>query len=252
VQGDGDVFLGARNLTVGSNNLSTTFSGVISDAGGVIATGGSLTKIGTGALTLSGANTYTGPTTVNAGKLIVDGSITNSATTVNSGGTLGGSGTTGSVTINNGGVLSPGNSPGILHVQGNLSLALGATVLIELNGPGAGSQYDQIDVTGTVSLGDATLSLSLGFMPPSGTMFTIINNDLSDPVSGMFNGLPEGAMFAVSGESFTISYQSGDGNDVVLTSAATSSVPDAGDTWMLLSVSTAALLAFRSLSMSRA
>jgi VPDSG-CTERM motif len=55
------VFLGANNLTIGSNNLSTTFAGVIQDGGynGNGGTGGSLTKIGSGRLTLSGANTYT-------------------------------------------------------------------------------------------------------------------------------------------------------------------------------------------------
>jgi hypothetical protein len=51
-EGDGFVSLGANNLTIGSNNLSTKFSGAI---GGV---GGSLTKIGTGMLDLTGANTY--------------------------------------------------------------------------------------------------------------------------------------------------------------------------------------------------
>src|SRR5438874_3486706 len=50
IQGSGLVFLGALNLTVGSNNRDTVFSGVISGSGG------SLTKIGTGTLTLTGAN----------------------------------------------------------------------------------------------------------------------------------------------------------------------------------------------------
>jgi autotransporter-associated beta strand protein len=62
LEGDGNAFLGAETLTVGSNNLSTTFSGVIQDGGGNPVTGGSLTKIGSGTLALSGANTYSGNT----------------------------------------------------------------------------------------------------------------------------------------------------------------------------------------------
>ena len=61
------MFLGANRLTVGSNNLSTLFSGAIQDGGFMGGTGGSLAKIGTGTLTLSGANTYTGGTLISAG-----------------------------------------------------------------------------------------------------------------------------------------------------------------------------------------
>lgn len=62
-------------LTVGNNNSSTTHSGIISGSG-------SLTKIGNGSLTLSGANSYTGTTLVNAGKLTVSAAstITNTIT----------------------------------------------------------------------------------------------------------------------------------------------------------------------------
>jgi fibronectin-binding autotransporter adhesin len=235
LEGDGNVFVEDKTLTVGSNNLSTTFVGVIQE---IIATGGSLTKIGTGTLTLGGANTYTGSTTVNNGALIVNGSV-NTPVTVN-GGTLGGSGTTGSVTVNSGGTLSPGTSPGILNVSGNLTLTLGATYLVELNGAAVGTQYDQTNVIGIVSLGDATLSLTLGFTPILGTTFEIIRNDLGDPVSGTFLGLNEGATFTAGGQTFTISYHGGDGNDVVLTSA----VPEPG-TWLLIAMSAAVLVVFQ-------
>ena len=63
IQGSGLVFLGALNLTVGSNNLSTNFSGLIQDGGSTAAPAGSLTKVGTGKLVLTNANTYTGGTT---------------------------------------------------------------------------------------------------------------------------------------------------------------------------------------------
>ncbi len=63
--GAGNVTLGGGALTTGGNNSSTIFSGVISGAGG------SLVKTGTGDLSLTGANTYTGGTTVNGGALVV-------------------------------------------------------------------------------------------------------------------------------------------------------------------------------------
>lgn len=76
-------------LSVGKNNSNTTYSGVLSD--GTVA-GGQLTKIGTGTLTLTGMNTYTGGTTVNAGTLALgrsgsEGTV-RGAITVNSGATL--------------------------------------------------------------------------------------------------------------------------------------------------------------------
>jgi autotransporter-associated beta strand protein len=72
------VNLGAKNLNVGGNNASTTFAGIMTNAG-------SLTKSGAGTLTLSGANTYSGGTLIGAGTLrlsdggAVAGAITNNA-----------------------------------------------------------------------------------------------------------------------------------------------------------------------------
>jgi fibronectin-binding autotransporter adhesin len=55
-------------LTVGFNNRSTTFGGVISGQGNLI-------KVGTGTWTLTGNNTFTGTTTVNEGTLLVNGTL---------------------------------------------------------------------------------------------------------------------------------------------------------------------------------
>jgi fibronectin-binding autotransporter adhesin len=67
--GTGAVNLGRITLTVGGNGTSTTFAGVIADGGLIGGTGAGLTKVGAGTLILSGANTYTGTTTISAGTL---------------------------------------------------------------------------------------------------------------------------------------------------------------------------------------
>ena len=78
IEGAGTYLLGAKSLTVGSNNLSTTVSGVIEDGGLMPAsnlasgTGGSLIKVGTGTMTLTGLNTYSGGTSFNGGIVAVN------------------------------------------------------------------------------------------------------------------------------------------------------------------------------------
>ncbi len=106
LEGDGLVFLGGNNLGVGDTGLSTEFAGVIQDGGHEGGAGGSLTKVGPGKFTLSGASIYTGGTIVTAGTLSVTnlfGSATGSGPVSVQAGTLGGSGIiAGAVTIGTG------------------------------------------------------------------------------------------------------------------------------------------------------
>ncbi len=147
IEGGGDIFLGSKNMAVGGNNLTTTFSGVLQDGGTNGGTSGSLTKVGTGTLTLTGVNTYTGSTIVNVGTLLVNGSTAASSTVVNTGGTLGGTGTVGSTTVT-GGTLAPGASIGTLAVQGNLAFTTAATYLVEISPNNA----DRTNVSGAATL----------------------------------------------------------------------------------------------------
>ncbi len=165
--------------------------------------------------------------TAQVGKITGAGTL-NGNVTVNSGGTLGGTVTVnGTVTTNSGGTVALGNSPGIVNT-GSVSFTSGSTFDVEIGGttPGNGAGFhDQLNVTGTVALGGATLVTSSfgGFVPTDGDTFVIINNDGGDAVSGTFAGLAEGATitnFLGNGIDATISYVGGDGNDVVLESAA--------------------------------
>jgi autotransporter-associated beta strand protein len=174
---DGDegnlVFLGANNLTVGSNNLSTTFSGIIEDNG----FSGSLTKIGKGTLDLKGANTYTGQTNVNGGVLQVDGS-TSSNTFINNKGALAGGGTVNGNVTNYGGTVSPGDPlgvPGALTVTSNYMQTPSATLAIQIGGADPG-QPSVLNVLGNANL-NGTLDPELlnGFVPAIGQSFTILD-----------------------------------------------------------------------------
>ncbi|WP_305879377.1 autotransporter outer membrane beta-barrel domain-containing protein [Bradyrhizobium sp. 41S5] len=141
----------ASLLTTGTSNGNAVFAGRIDGDG-------ALTKVGTGALTLSGHNTYSGATTVSGGSLYVNGSIAaSSGVTVAAGALLGGSGTVSSTVVN--GTLSAGNSPGTLTVAGNLALNAGATSIFELNTPGVvggsnqGTGNDLVNVSNNLTLG---------------------------------------------------------------------------------------------------
>ena len=129
--------------------------------------------------------------------------------------------TTGLLSIAAGATLSPGNSPGLITVNG-LTLSSGAIFAAELDGTTAGSGYDQVAVNGSVDITNAQLDLSLNFLPQTGDSFTLIDNDQSDAITGTFAGLAEGDTLivtdSVSGEDVTlqITYTGGDGNDVVL------------------------------------
>ena len=203
IAGAGLYQIGSKQLTVGSNNLSTTVSGVIADGGSAGGVGGSMVKVGSGTLTLAGANTYTGGTTLNAGGLVVNGSLA-SGVTVN-GGTLGGSGTIGSLVVN-AGTIAPGNSIGTLTVNGNFVQAAGTTYQVEANAQGQG---DRITVGGTATLNSATVQvLAQPGNYGARTTYTILR--ANGGVAGTYSGVSSNFAFLTP----SLSY---DANDVFLT-----------------------------------
>jgi T5SS/PEP-CTERM-associated repeat protein/autotransporter-associated beta strand protein len=141
-------FGGGTGLIVFNHTASNyVFAPAVSGPGSV--------TVEAGTTILTANNTYTGATTVNGGLLSVNGTSTGSAVTVNAGGTLGGTGTVGSTTIN-GGTLAPGNSIGLLTVQGNLVFTAASSYMIEVSPANA----DRTNVTGTATLGGATVNAS--------------------------------------------------------------------------------------------
>ena len=79
-----DSFGAGITLSVGNNNQDTTYTGVLSDAGGGGASG--LTKVGTGTLHLTTLQAFTGPTFVNNGTLSLNGASLAASSAVQVGG----------------------------------------------------------------------------------------------------------------------------------------------------------------------
>ncbi|MBZ6079166.1 autotransporter-associated beta strand repeat-containing protein, partial [Microvirga sp. WGZ8] len=104
-----------------------------------------LDKVSAEPLNLDGVSSYTGPTTVRAGYLGVNGSLA-SAVSVLNGAALGGSGMIGGLAVQSGGTVAPGNSIGTLSVNGNVSFAPGSVYAVEINAAG---QSDRLAATGT-------------------------------------------------------------------------------------------------------
>jgi len=189
IAGSGTYYIGAGNtLATGGNDRSTTVSGVIADfnpCGCGPAGPGALEKVGTGTLTLSGTNTYSGATTVFNGVLNVEGSIASSVlTTVDANATLTGVGTAGSTTVTSGGTFLPGNgTPGsFMTVNGNLVFQPGALYLVQLN---------SVTSTFTNVTGTATLNGLVGASVAVGSnvmkQYTILT--AAGGVDGAFTGV---------------------------------------------------------------
>lgn len=174
-----------------------TLNGVLSGAGG-------FHKAGAGRLILGGANTFTGPVSIDAGALEIAGSIAAGDTfSINSGGVLTGSGNTQrSVTLNTGGSVSPGGSTaGATLTAASLSWNGGGKVDLDLNG----STVDRIALSGALTKGSAG-SYQFVFHPTAepaiGSVLTLATFASTDFTASDFSysGLTNvGGTFSISG-----------------------------------------------------
>lgn len=178
LQGD-TISLQGNILNYGQVTFHQTSDGTYA---GVISGTGSLSKDATGLLILTGDHTYTGATTIHAGALAVNGSLT-SPVTVDAAGTLMGTGTVAGSVVNSG-VIAPGQSIGTLTVNGHLTFAAGSTYQVEANAAG---QSDKTVVSGTTTIsGDQT---TVSVLAESGsyaasTQYTILTS--TGGVTGTF------------------------------------------------------------------
>jgi hypothetical protein len=211
-------------------SITLTAPDTIQQTAGKISTTGTLTLSSSSSAQLGGTGNSIGTLVLVPGQdLIVDGDLTTASPINFDGGDvlegiLGGHGKINtSVNITNKGNLAPGNSPGILG-SGSVTWSGGSRFSVEVSGPIAGTGYDQLQVTGTVDLGNAIFSASdptLTYAPAGGAKHFIILNDGADAITNTFNGLAEGATVTINGINYTISYVGngdggGVGNDVVL------------------------------------
>lgn len=244
-------------LTAGSIDIAT--SATVNDGstlnlfGGIfrIEEGGSLSN--EGQVNLAGSIDATLGTVTGDGEIRIANSFTgqisaDSLTVVQ----LGGSGTV-TANINSNGTVSPGNSPGHLTIDGDLTLNPESRIEIEIAGLLTGTEYDQLEVTGTLDL-NGTLSITLldGFLPDFDDTFIV---SMASILNGEFDGFANGARIAALGDDeatlgrFSLFYGPGssfDPNQIVLSQF--SAVPEPAALPLLAGLLSMAMLRRRRLN----
>ncbi|MBK9185381.1 MAG: hypothetical protein IPM78_03365 [Moraxellaceae bacterium] len=171
-------------------------------------------NVNVGQLTIDGNMVATNATQVN-GLLFVNGKLTSNIT-VGSSGKLGGSGNlVGTLNVN--GILSPGNSPAILTVTGDVHQNTGSTLEIDIDGATAGTgagHYDQVNASGTynIAASNTTLDAKLrgitgsannNFVPTLGQSFDVVK---ANSVVGTFTNYTQPTTGLATGTRLDIGY----------------------------------------------
>ncbi|HEX4085732.1 MAG TPA: autotransporter-associated beta strand repeat-containing protein [Chthoniobacteraceae bacterium] len=270
--GLGNFYLSGGTAGVATRTITVSGTAPLTIGGPILpgtSTGVALAKTGPGTMILSGnsTSTFTGAATVKAGTLIVSGSIGGGATTVgdlaNPGTTaiLEGTGLVGALTVgasavNTGAILDPGNvsgpATGTLKTAALTFSGTGANLAIQLGkttsgNPVAGTNFNSVTASGTVTLGGANLELTLdsGFATSGDALYFIINNTSAQPGGAANLGelayqgtmLGQDAQFMVGSQWFQISYDANPGTqtfDGAGDSVALEAIPEARTWGMLL------------------
>ncbi len=156
---------GTQTLTIAANTLTLDGPSVVNANGVFLESGGTIT--GAGALTIHGVMHWTGGVmSVAGGAAIGTGQLTGSGVV------------TGDI-ANTGGVVAPGPSAAALDLVGNYTQGAGGATTLEIGGLTAGTQYDQLNLSGPTGVatlnGTLNVSLTGGFDPALGNSFTIVN-----------------------------------------------------------------------------
>jgi autotransporter-associated beta strand protein len=173
--------VGAGIWQIGSDNRDAVFAGIFTS-------GATVTKLGTGTWTLSGASTMTSPFTINGGKVLATntaGSATGTGIVyVNNTGIIGGSGIiSGSVVINSGGTIQPGTSAiGTLTLGSSFVLQTGSKTIIKVSG----TTNDKLAITGTTVLKGTLEINNTGASYQAGNSYTILT---AASITGQFDAI---------------------------------------------------------------
>ena len=199
--------VGIVTLDLGSDSI---FNGLVD-----VQASERINKNGIGALRLitNTGSIFKGTMVVNQGQVIFSSDFSSIDNLTISGGTVSGAGSVGKV-YGLAGTVDPGDTVGTL-TTGNFSLSSLMTFSLKV-GTTSNGVNDKVLVNGTVSLNNATLSVTTGNFITLGTTYTIIQNDGTDVISGTFINLPEGSSYTSGNITFTVSYKGGSGNDVTL------------------------------------
>lgn len=164
--------LGSRSIVVGAGNTSTTFAGAMNGTG-------SLTKQGTGTMILSGANTYSGATTVSAGTLQIGDGSTGTIASISSA-AVGASGTLQFNQANGTNFTNSIANSGLVEVTGANSTVLSGAI--------SGTGSFRKSGTGTVELRGNNTTFTGGIEVAGGTLAVSAGNQLGNTSAVTFNG----------------------------------------------------------------